>query len=560
MSKTYYGNLNVINPNVAYNNSSSLSNPLTSNLDCASYNIINVGNPSDPNDAVNLSYLNSVISGLPDASGVVTNPMTSNLDMSYNGILHLKYATIQDSVNTGMYTLVSENGSLTMMNNMDSEDIQHTLTVNETLGKPSFLDFRGSTLQNVNIIDLGGCSIGTNSSSEMTVNSNLNLQNNNLDGVRGLSFYNAPDLIIDLSNNLLYNNSVVINADNIQSYISQANWEPNASSDLNMNTHNIEMTTGKLVMNNNNINTDVDNDLSYNSSKVLVSKPKVLQKLHFVDSTPGTGIGIYELNPILFLNNSISAVGNLVNPVFDISINMVLQNNFSVNLDTAEINIGLSNMQNPLNSNKIAGLLTKTGGFTQNSDGSLSVRFRSDDSDLQGESWSNACALINSSNFYIYIQAQASAVTNMSTNIITVQSSTVYFNVIDTNNQFEQNEIININNNVSLQTYNTTPSLSLENGNNIITLFTVSPTIIENNNSIYFKTTLMGSNFCVKISCFIFDGSIIPETLSSSILYNYGNFQNCTISYTGGSIIGTIISQNTVAQLNVVCKSKIVIV
>jgi hypothetical protein len=443
---------------------------------------------------------------------------------------------------------------------MDAEDIQHTLTVNETLGKPSFLDFRGGTLQNVNIIDLGGCSIGTNSSSEMTVSTTLNLQNNNIDGVRGLSFFNAPDLTIDLNNNLLYNNSIVVNADNIEGYISQANWEPNASSDLNMSTHNIEMTTGKLLMNNNSISSDADNDLSYNSSKVLVSKAKVLQSLDFVDSTPGTGIGIYELNPILFLNNSISAVGNLNNPVFDISINMMLQNSFTVNLNTAIVNIGLSNMQNPLNSNKIAGLLTKTGGFTQNSDGSLSVRFRSDDSDLVGESWSNACALINSSNFYIYIQAQASAITNMTTNIITVQSSTVDFNVIDTSNQFEQNEIININNNVSLQTYNVTPSFSLQNGNNIIDLFTLNQSIVGHNNSVSFKTTLMGSNFCVKLYCFIFDGLIVPSTLTSQVLYNYGNFESCTLTYSNGVIAGTIGLINAVSEINLVCKSKILIV
>jgi hypothetical protein len=559
MSSIFYTNL--INPNPIYNSgNATVTNPLSGELDCASYNLINVGPPSNANDAVNLTYLNSVISGLPDPSGMLTSPMTSSLDMSYNGIIHLRYATIQDSVNTQMYTLVSENGGLTMMNNMDAEDIQHTLTVNETLGKPSFLDFRGGTLQNVNIIDLGGCSIGTNSSSEMTVSTTLNLQNNNIDGVRGLSFFNAPDLTIDLNNNLLYNNSIVVNADNIEGYISQANWEPTASSDLNMSTHNIEMTTGKLLMNNNSISSDADNDLSYNSSKVLVSKAKVLQSLDFVDSTPGTGIGIYELNPILFLNNSISAVGNLVNPVFDISINMVLQNSFNVNLDTAEISIGISNMQNPLNSNKIAGLLTKTGGFTQKTDGSLCVRFRSDDSNLQGESWTDACTILNSSNFYIYIQAQASAVTNMTTNIITVQSSTVDFNVIDTSNQFEQNEIININNNVSLQTYNVTPSFSLQNGNNIIDLFTLNQSIVGNNNSVSFKTTLMGSNFCVKLYCFIFDGLIVPSTLTSQVLYNYGNFESCTLTYSNGVIAGTIGLINAVSEINLVCKSKILIV
>ena len=44
---------------------------------------------------------------------------------------------------------------------------------------------------------------------------------------------------MDVSNNLEYNNDVVITTDNIAQYIQEHNWTGEASSDLHMNTFNI---------------------------------------------------------------------------------------------------------------------------------------------------------------------------------------------------------------------------------------------------------------------------------------------------------------------------------
>ena len=66
MSKTYIGAYNVVNPNLAYNQSNgTVANPMTSDLDAGSNKIINLANPADSGDAVNLGYLESVV---PDAS------------------------------------------------------------------------------------------------------------------------------------------------------------------------------------------------------------------------------------------------------------------------------------------------------------------------------------------------------------------------------------------------------------------------------------------------------------------------------------------------------------
>ena len=357
MSKTYIGAYNVINPNEIYNQTSgTVTNPMTSDLDAGGNKIINLGNPADAGDVVCLSYLESV---LPVTTGFIQNPMTSTLNANNNSIVNIPTLVLKDAVQSlTTYSLALENGSVVTNDVSDTESALMHIAINQGgTSKPYFTDFRGHPISNIGELNLlsGGKISGANNSIQL--NCPLDMNNNYIKDVQNIQFFNAPPLEIDLSNNLVYDDSIVVTAANIGGYISQANWEPNAASDLNMTTHNINLTTGnvnlqtgKLIMNNTySIGTDVNNDLTFDNNKVIVCEPKKLQSLQFSDSTPGSAMTIDRLNPIVFMNDSISQTGNLVNPVFDINIAMTMQTVFTANLDSAQIEIGLCNVPNPLN-------------------------------------------------------------------------------------------------------------------------------------------------------------------------------------------------------------------
>jgi hypothetical protein len=176
------------------------------------------------------------------------------------------------------------------------------------------------------------------------------------------------------------------------------------------------------------------------------------------------------------------------------------------------------------------------------------------------EDWITACNTLGVSNFYIYVLATAQSVENPSTNIINVQSCTVNFNVIDSSNQFSNQELVNINDNNSIQLYQSSLPVELvPNYSNEIIIFDYSQnTKLLSAPSFYVKCMVIASNLCIKFSTFIFDNTIVEASGSQNIIYKDDSFVSCGL-YLNNNVLSVNIVTNT--NLNIVsmckCKTKI---
>ena len=566
MSKTYIGAYNIVNPNLSYNQSSgSVNNPMTSDLDAGLNKIVNLANPADPGDAVNLSYMESII---PNTSGFIQNPLTSALNANNNTIANVASVTMKDAVQPlTTYSLVLENGALTTENASDPDSVLLHLAINEGgTSKPYYTDMRGFPITNLGTLGFLDGGIISKNSSSFQLNQPLDMNNNYIKDVQNIQFFNAPPLEIDLSNNLLYDDAIVVTANNIGGYISSANWEPSASSDLNMNTFNINLpsgdinlNSGQLVINEFPLGVDENNNLSFDKNPVLACKPHVFGTIPMLDSTPGSSVSIIELNPVMWSANAMYKSGFSDSPVFDIDLTMSLTENIPVNLETAQISIGLSNLQNPLNSTSFGQLLTYTGGFNQLPNGDLHVRFRTDEPSQHLviiKSWLDACTSVGVQPFYMYIQASAQSVTNPNTTVIDVQSSTVTFSVLDPSDPFVVNEALNINENCKLQTYNITSPVMLKNGKVTINIFDYSQnSALLTSGSFYVKCMVVATNLCIKFSTFIFDNAVVSSSGSQTVIYSDASFESCILNLNAG-VLSVDITMNSNLAITSMCKCK----
>ena len=276
MSNIFYPSL--INPNLPYNaTSGNLTNPLTTTLDCAQNSIINLAPPADAQDAVNLEYFEA---NMPVTDTFIENPLTATLNANNYSITNLPSITVKDTVESlTTYQLLLENGSVVCYNQSGdySSALMHIAINQGGTSRPYFTDFRGHPISNVGSLTIlsGGTISGSNSS--IQINCPLDVNNNYIKDIQNMQFFNGGSLEMDLSNNLLYNDSIVVTANNIGGYISAANWEPNAASDLNMTSHDINFTTGNVILDsgdlilNNSfpVSTDADNDLTPLRSRVI---------------------------------------------------------------------------------------------------------------------------------------------------------------------------------------------------------------------------------------------------------------------------------------------------
>ena len=570
MSKQFYTNL--INPNLTYNSTSgSVTNPLTASLDAGQNNIINLADPVNAQDAVNLEYLEAHI---PSTDTFIENPLTATLNANNYSITNLPSITLKDTVESlTTYQLLLENGSVVCYNQSgdDSSALMH-IAINEGgTSRPYFTDFRGHPISNVGSLTIlsGGTISGSNSS--IQINCPLDVNNNYIKDIQNMQFFNGGSLEMDLSNNLLYNDSIVVTANNIGGYISAANWEPNAASDLNMTSHDINFTTGNVILDsgdlilNNSfpVSTDADNDFTFDENKVVVCQPPVLGTIPMVDSTPGSAIGIEAENPILFSSNSISKIGILNDPIFEVELEMVLETVFPIDPSQTYVVLVLSTTPNPLNSTPVS-FCKFSEGFNQLSNGNVVCKFRTDQTSpyLQMlESWADAVTAVNSSNFYLSICAQSVSLTNPSTNYINVLSSTATVNVITGGNQFLNNEIVNVNGNCKLQTYNVTAPVPLQaNGTVTIDIFDYSGNVeLMNSGSFYLKGSVVATNLCIKFSAFVFDNNIVSSSGSQSIVYQDASFVSCGL-YLNAGVLSVQIAMNSNLDIQSMCKVKTKIV
>lgn len=568
MSKQFYTNL--INPNVSYNSTSgSVTNPLTASLDAGQNNIINLADPVNSDDAVTLSYLESQ---LPNTSNFMSNPLTTTLNANNHSIVNVPSITFKDVITPlETWSMTLENGGVVISSATDSDNVLMNLCINQGgTSKPYFTDVRGFPFTNVGSIGIlnGGNISGSNSSIQL--NCPLDINNNYIKDIQNLQFFNGGSLRMDSSDNLLYNDSIVVNANNIGSYISAANWEPNAASNLNMSSYDLNFTTGNIVLDsgdlflNNSfaVAIDADNDFTFDEDKVVVSKASTLGTIEMVDSTPGTAITINGGNPILLSSGNISAVGIYENPNFQIDIEMVLETAFTVDLTETYVEICLSNTQNPLNSTPEV-FCRFVGGFNQLSNSNIVCTFRTDEVSPHfaiTKPWSECVAAL-ASNFYVSIIASSVAVDNPETNIINVSSSTATFNVISTGNQFLNNEIVNVNNNCKLQTYNVSVPVPLQsNGTVTIDIFDYyANNALMNSGSFYLKGTVVATNLCIKFSAFVFDNSIVTSSGSQSIVYQDASFVSCGL-YLNAGVLSVQIAMNDNLDIESMCKVKTKIV
>ena len=164
------------------------------------------------------------------------------------------------------------------------------------------------------------------------------------------------------------------------------------------------------------------------------------------------------------------------------------------------------------------------------------------------------------SNFYVSIVAYSVALTNPETDYINVSSSTISLNVIAPGNQFLKNELVNVNNDCSIQTYNVSAPVQLSNGTTTINIFDYSSnTALLNNGSFYIKCNVVATNLCIKFSTFIFDNEIVTSTGSQNVIYKDASFVSCGLYLNAGVLsVEIVMNQNLVALSMCKCKTKIV--
>lgn len=562
MSKTYIGAYNVVNPNLAYNQSNgTVANPMTSDLDAGSNKIINLATPADSGDAVNLQYLESVI---PDASKFIENPLTTTLNANNNVISNVVALTMKDAVqDLTTYTLTLENGGLVSENASDASSVQLHITVNETIGKPYFTDFRSHPITHLSSLGFDDGGAITKSNSSFQFNQPLDMNNNYIKDVQNIQFFNAPPLEIDLSNNLVYADSIIVTASNINGYIAQANWEPTASSDLTMSSHNINFTSGNIVMQSGSIllnntiplNVDTNNDLNYDYNKVIVCKNRVLGNIPMSDSTPNSAIDIKALTPILLANNSWGTSGIFADPVFDIELTITPQaGSTNIDLSKLELVFQLSDSQNPINSSIVKDYIHYTGGFQKDANGIITCHFKTNVASpyLQiVNSWTTATQDLGGI-FFLSVSA-----TNNTSNDTYIQTATAVVNVISTDDAMASNEIIDINNNASLQTCSVSAPIELDSGATTINIFDYSTnTALQTVGSFYASGTIVANNLCLKFSMFIVDNQIVSSSGSQNIIYKDASFESCTFQISNHILQATLTMQGNQTG-TCKCKTKI---
>jgi hypothetical protein len=564
-SKSFYTNL--VNPNLPYNagNNGAVANPMTTTLDAGENSIINLPNPSTDGEPVTLAYFNSQLPSLDQSGNYVKNPMEDNLDAANNMIVNTTAVSMKDSVDTLLtYYIQLENGGVVTTNASDDTDSLLHIAINEGgTSKPYYTDFRTFPITNLGSLGfLDGGSISKNSDT-FQFNQPLDMNNNYIKDVQNIQFFNAPPLEIDLSNNLVYADSIIVTASNINGYIAQANWEPTASSDLTMSSHNINFTSGNIVMQSGSIllnntiplNVDTNNDLNYDYNKVIVCKNRVLGNIPMSDSTPNSAIDIKALTPILLANNSWGTSGIFADPVFDIELTITPQaGSTNIDLSKLELVFQLSDSQNPINSSIVKDYIHYTGGFQKDANGIITCHFKTNVASpyLQiVNSWTTATQDLGGI-FFLSVSA-----TNNTSNDTYIQTATAVVNVISTDDAMASNEIIDINNNASLQTCSVSAPIELDSGATTINIFDYSTnTALQTVGSFYASGTIVANNLCLKFSMFIVDNQIVSSSGSQNIIYKDASFESCTFQISHHILQATLTMQGNQTG-TCKCKTKI---
>jgi len=572
-SKQFYTNL--VNPNPSYNagNNGSVANPMTVTLDCAQNSIINLPEPVNAGDAVNLSYLEATI---PNLDEFVSNPLTETLNANNNIISNVVGFTMKDAVqNLTTYSMFLMNGGVATVNASDSLSVQHCITINETEGKPYFTDFRShgvTNLSSVGFSDGGVISIG---SSTFQFNHPVDLNNNYIKDVQYLEFYNGGSLDCDPSDNLTYNSDIVVTSANIDTYIAKASWEATANSDLEMDEYNINLSGGKVYLSQQlALTAESDSTLTYGGCEVIVRKPDISETISFTEYSPTTSVNV-NVEGGFPMSGSDATIGssdiNLSSPTFDVNVAITTSTSTSFDITTAYVIIGLCDQTNPVNSDHTAEFLKVHGAcFTSTGSGNYFVKVNTGDSNPNVDvlmPWSNVWTALTVNTAYVYASMYAQTGSGgdvyigsfvCSINVVESTSDNDFYLSIDKTKL--SNGIVTINNASELiQTYQGVSNVSQTNGLN--NLYTVNLPTISGDGLIYLSGLIASSHYVVKIKCIIQNGSIVSGSNTATVIFEQGNVLT---DATFVSENGHIIVQNTIAAEdeynNATVKVKIIVV
>ena len=206
----YYTNL--INPNVSSSGTQGdVLNPMVANLDAGGFNIVNLAQPADPNDAVTLSYLESSI-----PQNVLTNPMTTNLQMGSNAIIFDNGVNNTNSLNVSSGGVLRYNTSFIQMQNSYINMGGNALS---NCGQMSFQpQYQGYTLDT----DATGQYLLWGGSNIVTTGTDINMNDHSINNLGSIVFDSGNDAVslTNSNNNLVKNGNVVIlDENNFSTYI-----------------------------------------------------------------------------------------------------------------------------------------------------------------------------------------------------------------------------------------------------------------------------------------------------------------------------------------------------
>lgn len=155
------------------------------------------------------------------------------------------------------------------------------------------------------------------------------------------------NLTLNGTNDLIYDSNVILNNDNYQDYINVASWDGDATYDINLNNHKITNVDSIELTADNVIDVDTDNNLTYDTSLVVVRplNNTVVNYDGLLDPDE-TGDIINSLSTFTTLYQNISANTynwNNVTVKVDMSITMKVLNTtptFTLSFDSQEVPSG----------------------------------------------------------------------------------------------------------------------------------------------------------------------------------------------------------------------------
>lgn len=601
MSRIFYTNL--INPNVEYNQppNPNVTNPLEESLDAGENSIINLPAPSTAGEPVTLAYFNA---HLPNTDDFISNPLQENLDADGHAINNVMEILLQNSndASTGVsfgnayYNTVTLDGSLNLTASGStltcSATRTQTLTINGTDNPStnySIKMYGGSLYSEVENAGNGRFYLSSQS---------CNLSNNPITGVQNVQFYNAGTLDCDSSDNLTYNNDVVITSENIASYVNQHDWTPTASSDLDMANYSVK-NMKSLQFNGNTqsiVNLDSNDNLLYNNNLVVVRQPDILASesrtfVKYIDfpvplPAPGAPIGGNVLQSINLSDpcyNNENGNESCYNFTFTFSNDPVIAFD-----ETFWIQVGFCDNQNYSNSTKISTYFQINSPLIYNTNNTytcnVSINDKMSDGDVIIENTMDQIRTEFGSvnNAYYFILMTASVVGTGNPAYLNNFSGSVSIPANTYTNDYyisvkqpsiptylvELNENSNQYNTTSLSLCQTVSNVPQVDGfNNIMTVL-IPPQTGQNGCNVFITATVVSVWYTIKYCCVlnISEAGYIIDTNSLNMIHSYN--PNNVLLNANFTIDGDnqIIVQNQIATSsqhninNASCKVKLLVV